>query len=333
MASIPVRDSKEIRGSVASVLLRWSGAFCVLLLFLRGLVACDSPATLDVAYHPFVGYESLPLAEDLGWLSDRVVLHRLESSEDSMRALEQGRVQAAALTLDEALRLRDRLPGVTVVLIMDESAGSDVLLARPGVGGLDGLAGARVAYQRDSVSELLLISALRQVSLSLDDIEQVHLTGASLVDAFERGEVDAVVAYPPFSEQIAQLGAQRLFDSSEIPGIILDVLVVDTRQLVNREELLAGLIDAHFTALEHLRTNHEDFVYRYAEYQQNSSQNIRAALSGIRLPSLMSVRRDLSPGGKVQTAADVMIDSGLVPRPRANASDLMTTRFLPRQTR
>lgn len=306
---------------------------CVLLVLLRGLVACESPATLDVAYHPFVGYESLPLAKDLGWLSDRVVLHRLNSSDESMRALEQGRVQAAALTLDEALRLRERLPGITVVLIMNESAGSDVLLATPGVRGLADLAGARVAYQRDSVSELLLISALRQVSLSLDDIVPVHLTGSSLFDAFARGEVEAVVAYPPQSERIVQLGAQRLFDSSEIPGTILDVLVVDSRQMVNREELLAGLIDTHFQALGHLRTNYEDLVYRYAEYQHTGGQDIRAALAGIRLPSLVSVRRDLSPGGKVQKAAEIMVDSGVVPPPRANAGDLVTTRFLPRPVR
>jgi NitT/TauT family transport system substrate-binding protein len=297
------------------------------------LSACDSPARLGVAYHPFVGYETLPLAEDLGWLPERAVLYRFESSEGSMRALEEGRVQAAALTLDEALRLREKLPGITVVLVMDESAGADVLLAKPSIGSIGELAGARVAYQPGSVSEFFLLSALARFDLSLHDIESVNLSGAAQIEAFAAGDIDAVVTYPPVADSITRLGATRLFDSAQTPGGILDVLVVDARRMVNREETLAALIEGHFRALDHLRTNREDLVFRYAEYQQTDSDSIRTALAGIKLPALASVRSYLSPGGVVEKTASEMQQLGVVPQAENGTRDLVTTRYLPRKDR
>ena len=37
------------------------------------------------------------------------------------------------------------------------------------------------------------------------------------------GNVDAVVIYPPSSEKARSFGAKTIFDSSKIPGQILDV--------------------------------------------------------------------------------------------------------------
>lgn len=284
----------------------------LLLLSAVALSACKPRSELHLAYHPWVGYESLALAEQLGWLPENVVLHRLENSTASAQALISGEVAVAALTLDEALRLRATLPSLQVVLVMNESAGADVLLARPGLTSLRDLAGARVAYESSAVSELLLRSALTSEGLSLADLELVDLPVTQHENIYRAGEVDAVVTYLPEAARIRALGATGLFDSSQIPGAILDVLVVHPEQLQDRHDALAATIAAHFRALEHLRTNRDDAVYRFAALEGTTAAQIRVALAGVRLPDPVSVASYLGPQGALNTTAVALIDAGLL---------------------
>ncbi len=75
---------------------------------LAGLPACgwlDQPLT--VAAHLWVGYEPMFLADNRQWLEhDRVKLLQTTNSMETVAALQDGRAQAGALTLDEVLRAR-----------------------------------------------------------------------------------------------------------------------------------------------------------------------------------------------------------------------------------
>ncbi len=77
------------------------------LLVLAGtplwLAACSPAKPLAVAVHPRIGYESLYLARDFGWLPAGVTLHAGHAAGDSLAALKAGTVDAAALTLEEVL--------------------------------------------------------------------------------------------------------------------------------------------------------------------------------------------------------------------------------------
>lgn len=95
------------------------------LLFPILLSSCQAPITLHVAYSSWVGFESLSLARDMGWLPDEVVLHRVESPTVAVQRLQDGVVQAAALPLDLALQLRQQLADLKVVLVVEESVATD----------------------------------------------------------------------------------------------------------------------------------------------------------------------------------------------------------------
>jgi len=53
--------------------------------------------------------------------------------------------------------------------------------------------------------------------------------------AFAAGEVDAVITFASEGPALESEGARRIFDSRQLPGEIVDVLVVD-RQRVTREQ-------------------------------------------------------------------------------------------------
>jgi NitT/TauT family transport system substrate-binding protein len=301
-------------------------------LAVLALAACQPRPELHIAHHTWIGYETLPLARELGWLPDNVVLHRLDNSTASARALASGEVAVAALTLDEALRLRATVADLQVVLVMNESAGADVLLARPGIGSLDDLVGARVAFERSAVSELLLRRALESAGLTLDDVRLVDLPVTAHEAAYRAGEVDAVVSYPPGAARVRELGAVRLFDSSQIPGTILDVLVVDPGQLDGRRATLAATVAAHFRALEHLRLSRDDAVYRIAALQTSTAARVREALAGVRLPAASSVTAYLQPDGALGSTAALLLEQDLLGEAADNVGldGLVDARYLPK---
>ena len=234
---------------------------CALALLLA-TAGCGGQRQLHIALHPWIGYETLTLAADLDWLPPSVVLQRGASVSDSLQALREGRVQAAAVTLDEALRLCAGLPSLQVVLVMDESAGADALVANPAIEDLAALAGRRVAYEDSAVTKLLLHGALARAGLLPGDIEGVDLTVDRHLPAYREGRIDASVSYQPHTQDLLAAGAVRLFDSRDLPGMILDVLVVDSRALGRRRALLRQVVAAHFRALRYLRSSPDDEIGR-----------------------------------------------------------------------
>ncbi|WOJ95362.1 ABC transporter substrate-binding protein [Congregibacter brevis] len=272
----------------------------------------------------------MSLADEFKWLPEGVVLRRTASGVESMEALRSGEVQVAALTLDEALRLRSDLPKIAIVLVMDESAGADVVLAKAPIKSVRDLERARVAVELGTVSEFLLRMALDAEDLSLEDIEVIDLSGSDLLAAFEMGDVDAVVAYPPMTDDIVALGATRIFDSSEASNTIFDVLVVNRPSLINRQEVLSQVIAAHFKALDYLDRSPDDAVYRYAEYQGSSAAEVKATLTKVRLPRLQVVRAFLAPDGAVEETAKQMLVEQIVSPSDADLSKLVDSQYLPR---
>lgn len=304
-----------------------------LLVVLCALVGCHRNVELHVAYYPWIGYETLSLADDFQWLPDDVVLHRFASPDLAKQALREGKVQLAAITLDEALRLRGELPDLSVVQVMNESSGADVILARPSTSGVADLAGARIAFEVGTVSELLLRRALDSEGLSLSDIQPVNIPLDEQAAAYAAGDVDAVASYPPFSDAIHALGALHIFDSSQIPETIFDVLVVDTGTVDGREKLVSDVLAAHFRALNYLRSNRDDAVYRYAQYQGSNAAAIRTALSGIRIPAKPAVRQYLQKGGALEKAALMMQHHKLVPANDYTLDGLIDARYIAKDTR
>ncbi|WP_439107152.1 ABC transporter substrate-binding protein [Congregibacter sp.] len=315
---------------VSQKLLASIRGLLVTLVLASALSGCQPRVELHIALSPWVGYETLSLAKEFNWLPDGAVLHRTSSQGESMQAVLSGEVEVAALTLDEALRLRNELPKVAIVLVMNESAGADVVLAKDHIKRVLDLQGARVAVDMGTVSEYLLHMALDTEDLTMEDLELVDLSGDEQLAAFKKGDVEAVVTYPPMADDFLDLGAKTVFDSSEAANTIFDVLVVNRPDLINRQEVLSQVIAAHFKTLEHLDRNADDAVYRYAQYQGSSAAEVRATLTKIRLPRLQVVRSLLAPDGAIQGAAQQLLAQKIVPPSDADLSKLIDAQYLPR---
>ncbi|MDR9441043.1 MAG: ABC transporter substrate-binding protein, partial [Halomonas sp.] len=164
-----------------------------------------------------------------------------------------GELDGAALTLDEVLKARAEGLPLAVILVFDDSVGADMVLARPQIATLADLSGARIAVERSAVGSLVLHKLLEAAGLTADQLEVVDLPPDRQLAVWRQGDIDAVVTYEPTASQLMREGARRLYDSSQFPDMILDVLAVRHDRLRWRTDALEALVLAHFRGLAHLR--------------------------------------------------------------------------------
>ncbi len=289
------------------------------MLLLLGATGCTpEPAPpLRVGTNVWPGYEPLYLARELGYYDGQPVkLVEYPNSTEVMRAYRNGVLEAAALTLDEVLMLAEKGLELRIVLIMDISHGSDVVIGRPGLEDIHGLKGKRVGVENTALGAYVLTRTLDTAGFALTDIEVVPLGVNEHEEAFTAGTVDAVVTFDPVRTKLLAKGGRQLFDSSEIPGEIVDVLAVNKQVLETRPEDVQRLLRGWFRALAYHQAQPRDAAQRMGAREHLSAEEFASALEGLRIPD-----RELNLemlGGEAPTLlpaaqrlAEVMIDRGL----------------------
>jgi len=294
----------------------------------------DEPVA--IAAHVWPGYEPMFLAQREGWLDVRKVrLVESSSATDSLQALMAGRVDGAALTLDEVLKARGRGLPLSVVMVFDISAGADMLVVRPDIRQLSDLKGRTVCFEQGAVGELMLYEILRAAGLKREDVKAITLPIDWHLDAWRGGEVDAVVSYEPVASQLLARGGVRLFDSRRVPDAIVDVLAIRSDVLDRRHaNAIRLLLEGCFRALVHLQHNPQDAAYRMVEHLQMArAGDVLAAFRGLVLPDLANNRRLLageSPAllANARNLVTLMVGNGLLEREDDLAS-LIRPDYLP----
>lgn len=221
----------------------------VIALLSSLLAGCHHSATpLRVGTNVWPGYEPLYLARANGYYSDGIKLVELPSASDVIDALRMGQLEAGALTLDEVLSLVQEGEDLVVILVFNTSMGADVMLARPDIRSLSDLRGRTIATETTAVGALMLHGALAQAGLNISDVSVRHLPLTEHLEAYRNGRADAVITFEPYASALAAAGAELLFDSSAIPGQIVDVLAVRRDALHAQHHNLKLLLDGYFRA-------------------------------------------------------------------------------------
>lgn len=279
-----------------------------LLLLLASCTREAPPPPLRIAVNVWPGYDTLWLADQLGYTAAEGVAVRILTTDGlgaSRRLLKLGEADLIGGTLVELIASAQsdgRAP--RAISLLNVSLGPDVILARPGITGVADLRGRRVGIEPGTSDLLLLAAALRAHGLAPGDIREVPLSHPAKLAALRAGEVDAVCTYPPESEETVRTsGARRIFSSAEAPGAIIDVLITDAATVRTRGRELAALLRANQRVLDALRT---DPAARrlFARRGGVTEEELARQLDGLELPSLSSQPARFGPGGTVRLATE-----------------------------
>ena len=149
----------------------------------------------------------------------------------------------------------------TALIVGDFSNGNDAVIVK-GDGGLEDLAGTSVNLVELSVSHYLLARALDSVGLAERDLDGVvNTSDADMIAAFATDDVTSVVTWNPLVSTILEdPDANALFTSADIPGEIIDMMVVNTETLEANPDFGRALVGAWYELMTIMSSDTEEGI-------------------------------------------------------------------------
>jgi len=295
-------------------------ALVLLALLLPGC-SRQPESPLRIGTNVWIGSEPLYLARDLGHLPTKSVqLLEYPSASEVLRAFRNQAIDGMVISLDELFGLAAEGMSPRVILVVDVSHGADVVLGRPGMKSMTDLRGKRVAVESGALGAFVLSRALALNGMQASDVTVVQMESNEQPGAFERGQVDAAVTFDPYRAQMLKHGATTLFDSTRIPGEIVDLIAVRQSVLDKHPKAAQTLLAGWFRAVDYLQRDPADAGRRMGIRQQTTGEQYLAALRGLHIPSREENLRmiggsspELVPTGR--RLMDLMLAARLLPAP------------------
>ncbi|MBI4701845.1 MAG: ABC transporter substrate-binding protein [Deltaproteobacteria bacterium] len=212
-----------------------------------------------IAWSVWTGWMPFKLMEQKGLLDKRgqelgvkIRLKEFKGYMDSVQAFAAKKVDGVAMTSMESLQPASNGVKSVGIVVNDVSNGGDGVLARKGIADVKGLKGQTVLLEQFSVSHYLLGRALESANLSERDVKIKNISGDDAGKAFLTDPgVKVVTTWNPHLFQATEQGKGKvIFSSRDIPGEIIDFLVVSDAALREEPKLGKALTEAWYDAMK-----------------------------------------------------------------------------------
>ena len=180
---------------------------------------------------------------------------------ESINQYTVGEFDACTMTNMDALTI-PAAGGVdsTALIVGDFSNGNDGIVLK-GESELAAIKGQNVNLVELSVSHYLLARALDSVGLSEADVQVVNTSDADMVAVYGTDDVTSVATWNPLLSEISQQpNSTVVFDSAQIPGEVIDLLVINTDTLSAHPELGKALTGAWYEIMATMSSDSEQGV-------------------------------------------------------------------------
>jgi NitT/TauT family transport system substrate-binding protein len=206
-----------------------------------------------------------------------------------------GKVDFSGFALNDVIAQAGQGNDLKVVLAQDFSNGADGIVAKKDLKNILDLKGKKIAVAKNTLSEYLLIDALKKNNLSLADIQEVDLSAPEAAQAFIKGEVDAAVTWEPdYSEAVKKGDGWKIYTSANSPGLIVDALVFKGSFIKNNHDKVAAVVKSYFEGMDYISTNPETAFEIGAKYSQISVPDFKRQYSGLEQVALAKNLRVMS---------------------------------------
>ncbi|MEL7110439.1 MAG: putative urea ABC transporter substrate-binding protein [Pseudomonadota bacterium] len=230
------------------------------LALAAAIVSCSPSPTeelearteFSIGWSIYAGWMPWPYADQSGivqkWADKYEIEIDVVQVNDYVESINQytaGRFDGVTVTNMDALTIPAAGGKDTTALIIgDYSNGNDGVLLK-GDAALSAIEGQSVHLVELSVSHYLLARGLDSLDLPMTAVDTVNTSDADIASAFTSPQLTAAVAWnPQLTTMKGVEDAHLVFSSADIPGEILDLLVIDTATLAENPKLgkaLAGI--------------------------------------------------------------------------------------------
>lgn len=214
--------------------------------------------SFKLAWSIYVGWMPLDYAYQNGivkkWADKYGIEIEFVQMNDYIESINQftaGEFDACMMTNMDALTI-PAAGGVdtTALIVGDFSNGNDAIVLK-GKKDLKDIKGQSVNLVELSVSHYTLARALETVGMSERDVTVVNTSDADIVAAFSTSDVTAVTLWnPQLGEVMKMPKAYNVFDSSQIPGEIIDITIINTEVMKKHPEFAKALVGAWYETMQ-----------------------------------------------------------------------------------
>jgi NitT/TauT family transport system substrate-binding protein len=249
---------------------------------------------LKIGTNLWPGYEVLHLAKEEKFFTQNIKTTTYESATMVLNKFRKKEIDAAALTLDEAILLSDQGYAPVIVAVLDISNGADVVIAQNSIKSIQELKGKSIGVENSALGSYMLTRLLEKANLNYDDIILVPLGLNNHEEAFKEEIVDAVITFDPIRSRLLQAGGVAIFSSKDIPQEIVDVLVVQ-KDLAD-SKTIKGILEGWSKSVSMLNERDEKAIQFVSKRLNQTTQDFIVSLEGLKIPTLEESNRLIEDG-------------------------------------
>jgi NitT/TauT family transport system substrate-binding protein len=180
------------------------------------------PIRIGASYWP--GQFWVDIAHHQGWFKEAGLnVEWIDTNADyfaSFDHLVHGKLDIVAFTLFDLTLYQARGNSIVGFLASDYSSGADALIVRPGINTVRDLAGKKIGLAKGTYVEYIWTVLLGRYGVKPESVHIENIPGEKASEALLTGRVDAMLTWEPFADEaMASVKGDKIFDSSQIPGI------------------------------------------------------------------------------------------------------------------
>ena len=248
----------------------------------------EETKTLVLGWNAWPGILPYLIAYDNGFFEEEGVNVKLKYEESYTEMVDDmlaGKIDFSAdMVLIDVMEKNTKGGDLVVVGLTDYSNGADGIVANKEINSIIELRGKRIAVEKGGLGDYFLFLFLGKYGLKIEDVEEVDIASQQGVDAFIRGEVDAVVTYGPDLSRVLKDGDGKIiFSTSDVPGTIIDVLVFHKNFVDQNPNTVKAVLRAYFRGIDFVKNNPDKSYEIGAKYFNISAEEFAKQLEGIKL--------------------------------------------------
>lgn len=255
------------------------------ILFLTGMGSAPKKKPFNIGFNEWVGFAPFFLAKEKGFYGNlEVNLHFIDLEGNKRAGLYSDKFQMIAETMDMFQTNRDKsnYPG-EIVFAIDQSLGGDGVVASKEIQSLKDAKGKVVVSEPGLPAHFVLQYLLKKEGMTFKDLDLQDMGSSDAAAAFIAGKADIAGTYEPYISKALEKrkGAHLLVSTKDLPGLLVDVGIVNKPTLENRKEDIRIVYKGWCEAMEHYKASPNDAISIMAKTFKLSDQEFKETISGL----------------------------------------------------
>lgn len=272
------------------------------------LISCNQNDShvLKVGANNWLGYQPLFVAQAFDFYDkNKINVVELGSATGVLRALYNGGVDVAAVTLDEAMSALAQGKKIKVLMVADFSYGGDALIVNGAIESLSELKGKTIGVENTALGAIMLDAILNKAQLKLEDVNIAPVTFDQHGRFLKEGQGDALITFEPVRSKLLAQSYREVFNSKEIPGTIVDVIVVTEQAYKQYPQRIKSILDGFFKARDLISKKD---IQAIASVSKRVGLTREAVLLGYDQLKLPSLQENIVLMGQCETGFSGVVD-------------------------